>query len=200
MKLNSFVVAVLLLLCGAIAPSAAHHSEIRRINGTDGIVIPSITHGQMAVLAAYRSEILAFADSQMPATREMRRLQGYINIQYSACVWGLMPGTVTDEDSPFNECAHAYLAATRALLLELQGEVARRPAVTQLVAQIERDMLEATASLALCVHSDESFNTDDVILPVWTDVRGHLPSVLAITRVVLAICGIVLVMVRRKQV
>ena len=198
MKLNCLIAAAL-FMCATIVPVSAHHSEIRHNGGPDGIVIPYITHGQMAVLATYRSNILALAESQAPTTREMRRLQGYINIQYSACLWGLMPGTITDEASPFNECAHAYLAATRALLLQLQSQVALRPALTRLVAQIEREMLDANASLALCVHSDESFNTNDVIQPAWADVPGHMPSLLAIAGGCIAISGLVLLMVRRKR-
>lgn len=198
MKLNCLIAATL-LVCWSSAPVSAHHSQIRHNGGPDGIVIPYITHGQMTVLATYRSDILALADSQVPTTREMRRLQGYINIQYSTCLWGLMPGTITDEASPFNECAHAYLAATRALLLQLQSQVAPRPAVTRLVAQIEREMLDANASLALCVHSDESFNTSDVIQPAWADVPGHMSSLLALAGGFLAICGLILLVVRRKR-
>ena len=199
MTLKCFSLAAL-LMCAAIAPAGAHHSAVRHTGGPDGIAIPFITHGQMAVLARYRSDILALADSQVPTTREMRRLQGYINIQYSACLWGLMPGTVSDETSPFNECAHAYLAATRPLFLLLQSQVPPRAAVTGLAAKIEREMLDETASLALCVHSDESFNTSDVIYPVWAGVPGHTPGALAIAGGVAAISGILLLLLRRRQV
>jgi hypothetical protein len=41
----------------------------------------------------------------------MTRIENYVNLQSFACLWGLVPGSLKDEGSPFNECAHAYLAA-----------------------------------------------------------------------------------------
>ena len=49
------------------------------------------------------------------------RLEDYLSLQSFACLWGMVPGSITDEDSPFNECAHAYLAAGYAL----KGETER---------------------------------------------------------------------------
>ena len=57
----------------------------------------------------------------------MWRLEDYLSLQSFACLWGLVPGSVTDEASPFNECSHAYLAAARALLLHLRDNAARGP-------------------------------------------------------------------------
>jgi hypothetical protein len=53
-----------------------------------------------------------------------------------------------DEDSPFNECAHAYLAAGRALLLQLAREPgADHKAVDSLIGKNEVEMLADGASL-----------------------------------------------------
>ncbi len=75
-----------------------------------------------------------------------------------------------DESSPFNECSHAYLAATRALLLHLQTMPGDRTAVRTLIAKIEREMLNNNASLVMCRYSDEPFNTAERILPHWRDI------------------------------
>ena len=83
-----------------------------------------------------------------------------------------------------------------AVAIAKSGAAARH---TRLVTQIEREMLDANASLALCVHSDESFNTSDVIQPAWADVPAHMPSLLAIAGGFLAICGLILLVVRRKR-
>jgi hypothetical protein len=83
---------------------------------------------------------------------------------------------VEDERSPFNECSHAYLAATRALLLRLQTMQGDRAPVQALIAKIEREMLDNSASLILCRYSDEPFNTAERITPRWRDIPFHLPS------------------------
>ena len=70
------------------------------------------------------------------------RLEDYLNLQSFACFWGLVPGSITDENSPFNECSHAYLAAGRALLLQLNREPgADHKAIDALISKIEVEML-----------------------------------------------------------
>ena len=59
------------------------------------------------------------ASRAVDTSEPFRRVLNYAEIQYSYCLWGRMPGSVTDEESPFNECAHAYLAATKAVLLAM---------------------------------------------------------------------------------
>ncbi len=54
---------------------------------------------------------------------------------------------MTDENSPFNECAHAYLAGARALLMHLREMPGDRRAVDALVAKIETGMLANNAAL-----------------------------------------------------
>ncbi|MGO7420398.1 hypothetical protein ACCT09_10495, partial [Rhizobium ruizarguesonis] len=79
-----------------------------------GLDIPEISHGEMAVMSDYRSGIIDLASRAVDTNESFRRMLNYAEIQYSYCLWGRMPGSVTDEESPFNECAHAYLAATKA--------------------------------------------------------------------------------------
>ncbi len=170
--------ALSLALWLAVTPALAHHSATKASGAADSIAIANITHGQMLVLAKYRSDILRLVEAQTTPARELRRLQAFQNIQFSSCGWGLVPGTVSDEDSPFNECAHAYLAATRALLLNMQSSNPIDSDVSTLAGRIERDMLEQFASLVLCAHSDEAFNTGQIVQPAWGALPGHMPSLI----------------------
>jgi len=146
----------------------------------------------MAVIAQYRSEILALADRQIAQSDEtFFRLRNYVDLQYLYCAWGLVPGSVADEASPFNECSHAYLSGARSLLLHMQGMPGDQTATHALVDRIERDMLANNASLVLCQYSSEAFNTADHISPNWRDVPFHGPSVMTLAGFVgLSLLGI----------
>jgi hypothetical protein len=109
------------------------------------------------------------------------RVEDYLSLQSFACLWGLVPGSITDEDSPFNECAHAYLAAGRALLLQLrEAPGTDHNAVGALIRKIEAEMfaemLANGASLTLCRYSDEPFNTNEVIWPRGSEIAFHSPT------------------------
>ena len=132
---------------------------------------------------------MCLAARQTPTDRVMRRLETFINLQFSACLWGLVPGSLQDEDSPFNECAHAYLAATRALLLHLQGMPGDRAPARALMARVELDMLRSQAPFAMCRHSDEAFNTAEVIHPTWKDIPFHPASLLSFLGLAFAVIG-----------
>ena len=123
----------------------------------------------------------------------MRRLRDYTNLQFFACLWGVVPGSISDEASPFNECAHAYLAGAQALLMHLRQMpgVYHKPVET-LVAKIELEMLQNNTSLALCRYSDEPFNTDAVIWPRWTEVPFHPPTMGTLLGVLTLIGGVTL--------
>ena len=178
------------LLCVISAlPAWAHHSRTPHATAEDGISIPDLMHGQMAVIAANRAAVLDLAARQTPTDRVMRRLETYINLQFSTCFWGLVPGSLEDEDSPFNECTHAYLAATRALLLHLQEMPGDRGPARALMATVELAMLNNRAPLVLCRYSGESFNTADVIRPDWRGVLFHPASLLSLLGLALAIAG-----------
>ena len=179
-------------LCFASAsPGWAHHREKPHAAATDGIVIPDLLHGQMAAIAANRAAILDLAARQTPTDRVMRRLETFINLQFSACLWGLVPGSLQDEDSPFNECAHAYLAATRVLLLHLQEMPGDRAPARSLMATVELEMLRSQAPFAVCRYSDEAFNTAEVIRPTWKDILFHPASLMSFLGLALAVIGCV---------
>lgn len=182
-------VRALVIALPALAPSlAAAHSRAGVSQG-DGIPIDSLTHGQMAVIARHRADILILAARQHPADDALRRLTNHAALQHSWCLWGLMPGTVSDEGSPFNLCAHAALGAARAALLRLQVLQPDNPAVTGLIRRIEGEMLAEGSSLTLCRYSDAAFDTATLIGPDWAAVPAHWPSAAAMLGLTAALAG-----------
>jgi hypothetical protein len=190
--------ACALLFMAPTPPASAHREGSVKTSAKDGISIPSLSHGQMAVIANNRAAILDLAERQTPTDPEMRRLESFVNLQYFACLWGLAPGALDDENSPFNECAHSYLAATRALLMHMRTMQGDRTAVRALVAKMELEMLRENASLVLCRYSDEPFNTAEVIAPHWRDIPFHAPSLMTFAGLGLAMLGCGWIAARRK--
>jgi hypothetical protein len=183
MRLPVCAAAFLCLAVGAFfsSPAVAHSS--RPVADDRGIAIPALTHGQMAVIADYRAEILNLAARQAHTDEPFRRLMNYGAIQYAYCLWGLVPGSLRDEESPFNECSHAYLSAAQALLLHMRTMPGNSPAfqadVESLMARIDADMVRSGAALVLCQFSNEAFNTASLIRPIWSNVASHPPSLIA---------------------
>ena len=184
----TIAIAAILFVCTAL-PAAAHSRRTASGPAT-GIAISNLTHGQMAVIAGYRAAILRLAAAQETARdQSFRRVLNYARIQFSYCMWGLAPGGVADEESPFNECSHAYLAAARDLLLRMNAAPAPEPRVAALMADIDMEMVRNKTSLVLCRYSDESFNTADIIRPEWNRVPFHLPSLAAFAGLSLIVGG-----------
>jgi hypothetical protein len=189
------VIGRLAALAAALFVLGASPGEAHRIAATGGpspggIAIPSLTHGQMAVIADNLSSIRKLARDRIGSDMTTWRLEDYLNLQSFACLWGLVPGSITDEASPFNECAHAYLAAARALLLQLRETPGvDHQAVEALIGKIEAEMLTNGASLTLCRFSDEPFNTNEVVFPGWRDAPTHAPTLVFAAAVFVAIAG-----------
>jgi hypothetical protein len=180
------LMAALLLL--AASPSEAHRISTRNGPPPEGVSIPSLTHGQMAVIRDNLPAIRALAGDRLGFDLTTWRLEDYLNLQSFACLWGIVPGSVTDEESPFNECAHAYLAAGRALLLQLSREPnADHKSIDALISKIEVEMLADGASMTLCRYSDEPFNTDEIIWPHWGMAPFHPPTAMVAAAVFAAI-------------
>jgi hypothetical protein len=172
--------AVLLTL--AASPSEAHRISTRSGPPPQGVSIPSLTHGQMAVIRDNLPAIRSLASARVGFDMTTWRLEDYLNLQTFACLWGIVPGSVTDENSPFNECSHAYLAAGRTLLLQLAHEPgADHKSIDALIGKIEVEMLADGASMNLCRYSDEPFNTNEVIWPHWGMVPFHPPTAILAT-------------------
>ncbi|MEP9353371.1 hypothetical protein ABLE93_07210 [Xanthobacter sp. KR7-65] len=177
----------LVVLCGSAA--WAHHRP-EPAGGTGGLAIPALTHGEMAVVARHASTIRALADAQQRTDPTFRRLANFAALQRTYCLWGVMPGSLADEASPFNACLHSYLAALRALLTHM-GEMPDGERARLLASRIAAEMVASAAAWDLCRNSAERFSTADVIVPEWRDVLGHPPSMLAFAGVaVLAAAGV----------
>ncbi|TPN75995.1 hypothetical protein FJ987_23965 [Mesorhizobium sp. CU2] len=169
----------------AVAPAQAHSGS--SAPPPPGIQIPSLTHGQMAVIDRYRSDILALAQRQTATDPTFRRLYNHGNLQFTYCLWGLMPGSLGDEESPFNECSHAYLATAKALLTYMATMPAAERDAKALISAIDADMVRSGASWILCQFSGESFGTGAVVEPKWRDMVFHMPSLAVLVATVAAL-------------
>lgn len=166
--LSVFLASVGLIFV-ATFPAEAHHPR-KSTDKTSGISIPNLTHGQLHVLTRYQSAIMSLANRQVRPSLEARTLQNFVNLQLAYCLWGLVPGSISDEASPFNECSHAYLAATKLLLERLQRADDTRAKADALADQINLAMLEDATALEICSNSFEPFNTAQIIMPMWADM------------------------------
>jgi hypothetical protein len=164
-----------------------------------GIPIPNLSHGEMAVLSPYRSDIMGVADKVKQTDPSFRRLKNYAAIQYSYCFWGAAPGTITDEASPFNECAHAYLAASKALLLHMRAMPDAAPAIAELVSQIDTDMIRTGAAFIGCQYSGGSFNTAGLVTPHWENVPAHVPTMAATGAILMILASPVFFRIVRRS-
>jgi len=176
-------------LLSMASPAAQAHYVRTGPAPADGLSIPSLTHGEMAVVADYRAAIFDAAAMQFPTDENFRRLFNFAKIQYTLCMWGLMPGSIRDEASPFNECSHAYLAATRAVLKRMLDMPGDKATARSLLDRMETDMIRAGAAFELCQYSGEPFNTEELIYPRWSGVPFHLPSLLGFGAFALALAG-----------
>jgi hypothetical protein len=195
---GAFVALIAALCTFAAPPSHAHRISTRSGPVPEGVSIPSLTHGQMAVIRDNLPAIRALASARLGFDLTTWRLEDYLNLQSFACLWGIVPRSITDEESPFNECAHAYLAAGRALLLQLAQEPgADHKSIDALISKIEVEMLADGASLNLCRYSDEPFNTNEIIWPHWSGIPFHAPTLAALGAIFALIASPAIWVVRR---
>ncbi|MDZ7823582.1 MAG: hypothetical protein U5K75_05740 [Ahrensia sp.] len=174
MRLNQLLLAVAILFTTA-APVLAH-SGGAAAGANGGIDIGYITHDQMQVIYQYHDEVLAIAARQFAPAESFSRILNYAHIQRTYCALGMMPSAVTDEESPFNECSHAYLAATQDLLLHMMEMPKQSTMVQDLVQRVDLAMIKNGAALQSCQFSEIGFNTANIITPDWRAALEHLPS------------------------
>lgn len=156
----------------------------------------------MAVIADYRGEILALAKRQAKTDPTFRRLLTFGDVQYSYCMWGLVPGSLRDEESPFNECSHAYLSAAQALLVHMRDISDDKQPTEALISRIDADMVRNQASFVQCQFSGETFNTADVVFPSWHHVPSHPTSLVSFASLGIGLLGGVILLAgghRRKD-
>lgn len=169
----------LAVFIGFLASQAFGHGNYRPTN-TSGIAIPSLSHGEMAIISNYRSRILLIAGQVNKTDPTFRTLLNFGAIQYSYCLWGVAPGAITDETSPFNECAHAYLSAAKALLFHMRDMPDVSTQADALIADIDADVVRTGAALIGCQFSGEMFNTADFVRPHWENLTQHRPTLYAL--------------------
>ncbi len=189
----TMLVRASLLILSAVLPllAAGDGFAHQRSSGgpQSGIAIPEISHGEMIVMAENRDRIIDLAGRAIDTDEPFRRVLNYARIQYAYCLWGRMPGSVTDEASPFNECSHAYLAATKAVLLAMRDMPGEAAAAGEIVSIVDRAMVLRGLALITCQFSGEAFNTADTIRPDWTAVPGHPASLATLTGLVALVGG-----------
>jgi hypothetical protein len=181
-----FIVSV--VACAVFGGNALAHSRSAAGSHT-GIPVPEISHGEMAVMADYRDQIIDLASQATDTNEPFRRLLNYAQIQYSYCLWGRMPGSVTDEQSPFNECAHAYLAATKAVLIAMRDMPREAEAASAIISDADAEMVRRGLSLITCRFSGEAFNTADVVRPRWSEIPQHPASMASLSGLIAILLG-----------
>jgi hypothetical protein len=185
---RSCVIAAVSMLA-ACTPVWAHHQPPHE-GTTVGVAIPAITHGEMLVVANYRAQILDLAARQPRTDPTLRRLLGFVSLQHFACFWGVVPGSLSDETSPFNECSHADVAGARALLAHMVAMPGDQSSARTLEGRIETELASDPTASMLCANSSETFNSGIIIGPDWQLAPAHLPTVLtSFALVVLAAAG-----------
>ncbi len=163
-----------LALFGTPAMAAYHGGIYAYIATETGITVPPLIHGQMVALNDNRAAIVALAQQVAPDDSIAMQLRGYISQQRAACLWGVMPLSIADTESPFHLCMHGYLAGTKALLMRLQDVAGTNAAVQALADKVNLAILyDGGGGLALCLNSDTAFHTADIIRPQWADVPRH---------------------------
>jgi hypothetical protein len=171
-------------------PVSAHHQPPHE-GANIGVAIPAITHGEMFIVAKYRAEILDLAARQPRTDPSLRRLTGFVNLQHFACFWGLVPGSLTDETSPFNECSHAYVAGARALLAHMIAMPGDQSSARALEVRIETELAIGPAANMMCLSSNEAFDSGIIIGPDWQLVPSHVPTLATLlSLLVLATAGV----------
>ena len=182
------MLAALIILLAVSLPAVAHDSKQGK-GSVAGIPITEITHGQMPVIFRYTRDILALAESQPSPTSDFQRVLNYAKSQRVYCLWGLVPGSISDEASPFNACSHAYLAALRELLLRMDKDPTN-VAADDLVRRVDFDLLMFSSALELCNYSAVPYDTATLVRPVWSDILRHPASLASLLALLLSVMGL----------
>lgn len=167
-KITAIALLAFGVVLGYAETAAAHHR--RQPSDTSGIPIANLSHGQLEVMSRHRSAILDLAGRQVGPDLRTRTLMNFVNLQYVYCLWGLVPGSLANEDNPFNECSHSYLAASKALLDHLRTVADNRTGAEALAGTISMEMVLDASALQMCRNGVAPFNTAEIIFPEWANV------------------------------
>jgi hypothetical protein len=191
----SLLIAVVSIL--AVTPAGAHHQGSSD-GPIRGVAIPAISHGEMPIVAKYRSQVLDLASRQPVTDPTLRRLAGFVSLQTFSCFWGLVPGNLSDEQSPFNECSHAYLAGVRELLGHMTAMPGNQSAAKALEARMDAEIAANPNRNVVCSNSGQIFDSADVIGPDWQLAPLHVPTVLTFSAFVMLFVAGLAVAGRRR--
>jgi hypothetical protein len=172
------VVAIVATALSLLPMRAAIAHGLNSNGAPSGLSIPSLAHGQLQVMAEYRNAVVELAERQINPDTETKKLLNFVNLQYAYCLWGLIPGSLTDESNPFNACAHAYLAATKALLAHLVTAADRRVEAERLAEAINFAMLLRHSSLEICRNSFDALNASEIVYPRISDTSVNMLAVI----------------------
>lgn len=175
MRLVALILSLFLL---GTVDAFAHRSD--RPRDLSGIPITSITHGEMAIIDRHIGDIFAVAGKVRNADQTFLTLLRYGQLQYADCLWGLVPASISDEESPFNECSHAYLATAKEVLLKMKDMPGVQVEAGEIASRISYEAALEGAAFVGCIYSGEGFNTADRVRPHWHDVPFHPPTLLAL--------------------
>lgn len=167
-KILTIALSVFGVVLGHAENATAHHR--RQPSDTSGIPIANLSHGQLDVISRHRVAILDLAGRQARPDLKTRTLTNFVNLQYVYCLWGLVPGSLANEDNPFNECSHSYLAASKALLDHLQRVADDRAEAETLARKISVEMLLDPSALQMCRNGVAPFNTAEIVMPELADI------------------------------
>lgn len=168
------VLAALALLAGDRMGGTAVAHEFEPPADTSGYAVPSIDHGAMAAIDGFRGRILALAAAVEAPDAELAALILHNGTQRANCLWLLVPGSVTDEASPLNLCAHAETAGLKAIVQKLRTVEETRAGAGALISDLDYAMVLHGTSFALCEYSGEVFNTASQVRPKLAAVPGYL--------------------------
>jgi len=192
---RSLLIAAVSIL--VITPAGAHHQGSSD-GPIRGVAILAISHGEMPIVAKYRSQVLDLAVRQPVTDPTLRRLAGFVSLQTFSCFWGLVPGSLSDEQSPFNECSHAYLAGVRELLVHMTAMPGNQSAAKELEARMDAEIAANPNRNVVCSNSGQIFDSADVIGPDWQLAPLHVPTVLTFSAFVMLFVAGLAVAGRRR--
>ncbi|KAA0970354.1 hypothetical protein FPY71_07475 [Aureimonas fodinaquatilis] len=187
---------LLLALCHNSAE--AHGRRLPALNAS-GLEIPSSGHGELIALSRHYGDIIALADRHNTTDPKFRKLSNYARIQRYYCFWGMAPYSASDEESPFNECSHAYLSAAKQLLLYMRDMPAVAPDANALTSKIDAEMVQEGLAFIGCQYSGEVFFTSEFLTPHWELLPKHPPSLIAASVPVVLLAGGSLALRQRKR-
>lgn len=193
--------ALLLIGLASWASTAEAHGGSGSSLNPGGIEIPSSSHGELVVLEGYYGRIMALADSAASTNPQFRKLVNFAHIQRYYCLWGMAPGAASDENSPFNQCTHAYLSAAKQVLISMRDMPGLAPRANELLSDLDADMVRRGEMLIGCQYSADVFSTTNVAGPNWELLWQH-PKTLAAAAAplaALAITGLTLAAPMRRK-